>query len=1767
MVVGYLRPMILLPASVLTGLTPAQLESLLAHELAHVRRHDWLVNAVQVVVETFLFYHPAVWWLSSRIRDERELCCDDIALKVIGDKATYGRMLLALEELRHATTRDALTVPASLAATGGSLVARIRRLMPSQHETQRASRGWLSGAVALAVLASLCGVWFATQATAENGGVAKNDVAKAEKDEAKKDATASEKDGESSSNAEAPHPQPLSPQSRGEGSKAKPDENIVAAAPAKFDATAEIRRHVATRRVGLKDWPEWCGSPHRNNTPSGENIPITWDLKTGENVLWKVEHTRGNMTTPVIANGKVYVAGNNQSGAVPRHPKTEDLGCLRAHDTATGELLWQATHPKLAQGKDGGFRDWPMIGVCSPPTVEGERLWYVSNRGDVVCLDTEGFRDGENDGPIVDEKERDQTDADFIWQVDLVKDFGIETHLVSASAILCVGDRLFVITSNGVGGSHLAVINPQAPSFVCLDKHTGKVLWTDNSPKENILAGCWSSPCGFEINGETQIVMPGGDGWLYSFSPEGDGQGQAKLLWKFDANPKESKYTLATGRSDRNSILATPVFYDGLVYVGVGANPEHGEGTGVLWCIDPTKRGDVSPELAVDAKDQPLPQRRIQAVIKENGERAIPNPNSAAVWSYKGSGELKNGKPTFEGTFHRTLGNVAIKHDLLFVSDFGGLVHCLDAKPTNGQPVVHWTHDFAAAAWGTPLIVEDKVYIGNEDGIVTIFALSKTKQVIAELNCGDQSIQTTPVVANDTLYIDTVKHLIALKQKPKPEEKPQPAKADTENTAKKGDAKEVRKRVVRVMDEEKKPVVGAKVRYQFQNDKTIFASLSMFTGIGPKAETDKQGEFSEEIPEGAERVIITVTAEGFGEFSETQGASGSTVVTMKRGRVIKVRAVDENEKILKQAVPLLNEHRVWGREFVLQKDGTFKSPSVALNRKLMRVAAAQDDGPMLFSELIDVSIAKPGEDGVLQLTLKPGTRIEGKLDDSVPRPVGEGYVELCLVEAENHTLGRPAWEWNDFTPVKPDGTFVFESVPSGGHAQIHVLVNGYISKKPTADSLKAYIRDHKLADEKAVEQQLEHLDFRAMRGLFVTLDKPVVTTTVACEQTASCDFLLLDPSGKPVPNVQVRFNPNGAFTFGRQFNPISLSYESLLVEELHKHPTVTWNWNASLPHGREAKQQHDWMNRWIDRVTSDAEGRVRVRNLPGRGRASFLVESTDYVLPVSPLLGDKNIARLRLDDDSYRYGEVELVSGETAEKTVFLERKQPAVDREFVVISSNGKPLEHVEFSVAELRVGAKEWQTWSTQRFGTLPRGSTDKAGRVVLRMPSQIDKTPIERLRLGINYEFKDGLWLSRQVVEVPLNPDDGVIALLPNPVAGREGRAVYGKLEDLLAKSSPKEWLDTMIKGPNVAVLRRLLASSKIKHPEPVALIDDGRYGDKEKGGKVHVVNTGDAKFAVVLARVRPLGGALASENDLKQLPECAFVFDTEGAFLAALGGNVGATESVEVLSLGPEEDWFVRVTKFEDNGPFEYQSDYYRIAKTIVPSLRYFHYANSNGWSNGPEEITRWGELSFDFPSRNDQFDSPGHSGDGGPAQTADGVPVIRDIIWDADRNRFVGAAAQFGKGKGLYEVDLNGSKEFEAVAPKRNQLFVTGGERDYDHWHSWQTVVPDKHELLLTITIPQAEGEPKVIEKKLASGKRHIQVQLNPNKDNTSARLELRVDKEQPEVSESPIQLGDRPEKHPPITHLLNPGDSARVLTRTLKAPAGTGTVDLKLLAQ
>jgi bla regulator protein blaR1 len=151
-VIGWIKPVILVPACALTNLPPEQLEMILAHELAHIRRCDYLVNLLQTAAETLLFYHPAVWWVGRRIREEREHCADDLAVACCGDAVGYARALAELEQVRA-------SVPAfAMAATGGSLLARVRRLLASHPTGPEPRSGWLFIAAILAISVLMCQV-------------------------------------------------------------------------------------------------------------------------------------------------------------------------------------------------------------------------------------------------------------------------------------------------------------------------------------------------------------------------------------------------------------------------------------------------------------------------------------------------------------------------------------------------------------------------------------------------------------------------------------------------------------------------------------------------------------------------------------------------------------------------------------------------------------------------------------------------------------------------------------------------------------------------------------------------------------------------------------------------------------------------------------------------------------------------------------------------------------------------------------------------------------------------------------------------------------------------------------------------------------------------------------------------------------------------------------------------------------------------------------------------------------------------------------------------------------------------------------------------------------------------------------------------------------------------------------------------------------------------------------------------------------------------
>lgn len=452
---------------------------------------------------------------------------------------------------------------------------------------------------------------------------------------------------------------------------------------------------VAGASLQADDWPMWGGTPDRNMTSTEVGLPSDWSTADGTNVTWTAALGSSSYGNPVVAGGRVFVGTNNDA---PRDAAVDgDKGIVMAFRETDGAFLWQMVHDKLETGE---ANDWPYQGVCSSPTVVGDRLYYLSNRGEVVALDTEGFLDGENDGAVIDERRAGDADADVVWVYDMIGQLGVHPHNMTSSAPVVHGDLVIVNTSNGTDEEGY-VVSPESPDLIALDRETGTPVWQVVGAGEWILHGQWSSPAVAEIGGVTQVVIGQGDGWVRGYDVT-DGT----LLWEYDTNPVEAQWP-----TTRNNVIATPVVWNDRVYVANGQDPENGEGEGRLHAIDATLRGDIS--------------------------------ETGGVWQFD---EIR-----------RSLTTVAIADGLLYVADFSGYLRCLDAE--TGEEL--WVHDTFAAIWGSPLVADGKVYLGDEDGDVVVLRAGRELEVLAENNLGSP-IYGAPIAANGVLYINTVRELYAL---------------------------------------------------------------------------------------------------------------------------------------------------------------------------------------------------------------------------------------------------------------------------------------------------------------------------------------------------------------------------------------------------------------------------------------------------------------------------------------------------------------------------------------------------------------------------------------------------------------------------------------------------------------------------------------------------------------------------------------------------------------------------------------------------------------------------------------------------------------------------------------------------------------------------------------------------------------------------------------------------------------------------------------------
>lgn len=499
------------------------------------------------------------------------------------------------------------------------------------------------------------------------------------------------------------------------------------------------------------DQPHWGTAWTRNMVSAEKNLPEGFqagkrDPETGEielpadsGVRWTARVGGQSYGTPIVAGGRVLVGTNNEQ---PRDPKYEgDRGVLMCFDEKTGQYLWQLNLPKFTKVK---WADWHYVGISSPPVVEGRKVYLVSNRAEVMCLDLDGLANG-NDGPFTDEAklfagegkppvELGPNDADILWLFDMPARLSVEPHNAANCAILIDGNLMYICTSHGVEWTHKYVVTPTAPTLIVLDKRNGRLLARDDfGIGPDIVHGQWSSPTMGTVDGKKQLCLGAGNGRVYAFAPldpalvpeEAPPSAEGSMpsgeiprltnLWQFNGQPlaQTQDHVPMDHQHDTTSYIVTavPVYHNNRVYVPITQEVFHNLKLGWLVCLDAAGRGDIT--------------------------------RTGLKWSYD--------------AVAGSVATVAIADGLLYAAGFDGKLHCLDAE--TGQ--VHWVHHCGKPIWASPLVADGKVYLGTGSQTFWILRHGKQLEVVNRIRM-PSGVYCTATAANGTLFIATQKNLYAV---------------------------------------------------------------------------------------------------------------------------------------------------------------------------------------------------------------------------------------------------------------------------------------------------------------------------------------------------------------------------------------------------------------------------------------------------------------------------------------------------------------------------------------------------------------------------------------------------------------------------------------------------------------------------------------------------------------------------------------------------------------------------------------------------------------------------------------------------------------------------------------------------------------------------------------------------------------------------------------------------------------------------------------------
>lgn len=418
----------------------------------------------------------------------------------------------------------------------------------------------------------------------------------------------------------------------------------------------------------------------------------------------------GTSAGPMTVNsGRVFVGTtpSRQSGLVVDH------GIMACFQDRDGRLLWQVGHDRLPSR----VHDMPTQAIKSQAAVDGDRAYYVSNRGELVCLQLpiripqDAPPEGE---PLPNE------DIRPLWTLDMVTELGVLKRdagdIGNPTCSPLVGDKLvYCLTGHGstFGNEHLFETTPvpPAPSFVAVDKLTGALVWSSAAPGDGIPYGQWASPVAIQVKGITQVIFPGGDGVLYGFHPL-----TGKLEWSLDCNsPTRTPWTLRS-RGTRCLFVSRPTVVDGILYAALGQDLE-------------TPVDFAAPVVAVD--------------LRPIGRREQPT----LLWTHEDS------------KLGQMLGEVRFAENRLYGVSCSGKLVVLNAK--TGEELWRTRIGESSAMFGAPCLT-DKYILVNTDSELQVFTLSDRPRCLARYFFS-KTVENSPVVREGTVYVTTRGHVWALK--------------------------------------------------------------------------------------------------------------------------------------------------------------------------------------------------------------------------------------------------------------------------------------------------------------------------------------------------------------------------------------------------------------------------------------------------------------------------------------------------------------------------------------------------------------------------------------------------------------------------------------------------------------------------------------------------------------------------------------------------------------------------------------------------------------------------------------------------------------------------------------------------------------------------------------------------------------------------------------------------------------------------------------------